>query len=144
MNKWNNKNKPKPNVYRPISANTLSIHYSKLVAKYIGHFCEKEDMEFNGWVGDLIGEVAYINDYHLDFNDIRKSVDFEMPKGMIIEWHDQSVEYALENDCSDFRINLTTYFKGIKYENLGSYKEIRDTIDKWLKEPVPEQYKKNI
>lgn len=38
---------------------------------YILRFCEKHDLNFEGWVGDRVGETAEIGDMFLDFSDIR-------------------------------------------------------------------------
>jgi len=97
----------------------LKANYEVTVQAYIDYFCKKEDLEFDGWIGATIGELAYINDYLLDFNDIRLSVDLDMPVGVIIEWNDSSIEYALDNDLSDYQINLHSYFNGMRYEHLN-------------------------
>lgn len=88
--------------------NTLKERFESICAEYIKLFCEKQEMEFYGWVGDTVGEVAYIKDYYLNFDDIRLDVDTNQPKGKILSWYDQEVEaHFLGKD----RINYLTYIK---------------------------------
>lgn len=62
---------------------------------YILRFCEKHDLNFEGWVGDRVGETAEIGDMFLDFSDIRYDIDTEQRVGKIERWWDYSYDLAM-------------------------------------------------
>ena len=62
---------------------------------YIMRFCEKHDLNFDGWVGDRVGGTAEIGDMLLDFSDIRFDVDTEQVVGKIEKWWDYSYGLAM-------------------------------------------------
>ena len=81
---------------------------------YTNLFAKKEEMEFDGWVGNSIGGRCYMNDIDFSFDDIRYSIDNDLPKGLIVEWHHWASDRAIEQKP---HINLNIYcrgFKGIK------------------------------
>jgi hypothetical protein len=62
---------------------------------YIMRFCEKHDLNFEGWVGDRVGGTAEIGDMLLDFSDIRYDIDTEQKVGTIEKWWDYSYGLAM-------------------------------------------------
>ena len=62
---------------------------------YIMRFCEKHDLNFEGWVGDRVGGTAEIGDMLLDFSDIRYDIDTEQKGGTIEKWWDYSYGLAM-------------------------------------------------
>jgi len=69
--------------------------YEKLCMDYILRFCEKHDLNFEGWVGDRVGETAEIGDMFLDFGDIRYDMDTEQKTDEIIKWWNYAFELAM-------------------------------------------------
>jgi hypothetical protein len=68
----------------------LKAGFEKAVEGYILAFCEKQDRTFDGWIGDLIGELADIGGYYvLNFDDIRFDVDNQVPAGLIFKWYEE-------------------------------------------------------
>ena len=65
----------------------LQRDYDSVCNKYISKFCKKQELEFEGWVGDLVGQIAYCGDFYYNFHDIVLDVNSEQPKGVIIDWY---------------------------------------------------------
>lgn len=92
--------------------------YNAIVGHYMAYFIQKQfDLEENQdvdyyWVADMIGTIVSVNDFFLNFDDIRYDIDSEQPKGLIFEWYDYMMEQHELNPTSN--INYTTYSKGIR------------------------------
>ena len=83
---------------------TIKEQYENAVNNYIVKFYEKQDMEFNGWVADEIGEIAEVNDFYFNFSDIKKDIDLKAKKGLIIDWYNECVD-------AETNINYRTWLK---------------------------------
>lgn len=73
----------------------LQDRFRSVCMDYIMRFCEKHDLNFEGWVADRVGETAEISDMLLDFSDIRFDVDTEQVVGKIETWWDYSYGLAM-------------------------------------------------
>ena len=60
--------------------------FNSICMEYVLRFCEKHDLNFEGWVGDRVGGTAEIGDMLLDFSDIRYDIDTEQKVGTIEKW----------------------------------------------------------
>ncbi len=69
--------------------------YGIICMEYVLRFCEKHNLNFEGWVGDRVGETAEIGDMYLDFSDIRYDIDSEQKVGTIEKWWDYSYDLAM-------------------------------------------------
>lgn len=85
-----------------IDLKELEAKYNAAVRKYIEEFEKKQDVYFEFWVADRVGEVACFGDYFFNFDDIRFDIDSEIPKGEIVSWFDLSLD-------GDFKVNYRTY-----------------------------------
>ena len=77
----------------------------------------------NGWVGDDVGGVAYVDDMCVGMNEIRYDVDNNRPVNEFIGWYDYTLRLsALELPRT---INYASYCKGapLPYTE-GEIKEI--------------------
>jgi len=86
----------------------LKENYETICNKYITIFCEKQEMDFNGWIGDIIGGIAICNDFYFNFDDIVLDINFDQPKGDIIDWYFDNLE------IQDKYINYYSYIKGLR------------------------------
>lgn len=94
----------------------LKKQYEKVCSDYIKAFSKKQDLEFQFWVADLIGEVACFGDvYFFDFTDIVYDINSEQPPEKIIDWLNDGL------DNPENRVNYYSYTKG--------FKRISDTTD---------------
>ena len=73
----------------------LQDRFRSVCMDYIMRFCEKHDLNFEGWVGDRVGETAEIGDMFLDFSDIRYDIDTEQKSGTIEKWWDYSYDLSM-------------------------------------------------
>jgi len=58
--------------------------------EYVIVFCNKHDVEFNGWIGKP-GEIADIDGIFIDFRDIRTDLETNQPVDIFLKWHDYAI-----------------------------------------------------
>jgi hypothetical protein len=91
----------------------LKKQYEDVVAKYILFFCEKQDLEFEFWVGNKIGETASFGDvFYINFNDIILDINTNQKKGLIIKWLYENI------DNIDKPINYNSYIMGLRHKDI--------------------------
>ena len=86
---------------------TLEKRYNAIVQEYIEQFCEKQDVVFDFWVADKVGDIACFGDVlFFNFSDIVFDINTKQPKGKIIDWLNYNLEYP------DEYINYVSYANG--------------------------------
>ena len=90
----------------------LHIQYEKVCNEYIKQFCQKQDMEFDIWISNIVGGTAFIGDYFFNFQDIVWDINSNQPKGCIINWYNDNLIDLTKS------INYYSYTKGLRVENL--------------------------
>jgi len=85
----------------------IKQRYENCVMQYVEKFCNKHDLDFDGWIGDYFGEVADMSDLFIDFYDIRYDIDYNIDKHLYKEWY----YYRLENNI---KVNYRSYLKGAR------------------------------
>lgn len=91
--------------------------YEDVVKIYVDEFSAKQELKFDFWVSDDVGGIAFLSDYSFNFSDIKYDIDNGCPKGLIISWYNDSVDYAMEDDANK-TINYHSYYKGLRYEHI--------------------------
>lgn len=84
---------------------SLKERYENIVETYVDHFSKKHDCEFEWWVADRVGEVANINGYYIQFDDLRLDIDEQVEKPKI--W--QYLDYT--GDADNPSVNFYNYLK---------------------------------
>lgn len=93
--------------------------YEAACMDYIDAFCKKQNLEFDGWVGDEIGQVAgFSSQYYFNLSDIIYDIDTEQLKGNILSWQDESINFNSQLSKPKI-INYKSYCIGLRYEDLG-------------------------
>lgn len=92
--------------------NELKKQYEFVCNEYATKFCNKQSMSFEGWVGDIIGGIAYCSDFYFNFQDIVWDVNSKQPKGAIIDWYYENLEIPEKS------INYFSYTKGLRVSEL--------------------------
>ena len=84
---------------------------------YIEEFEEKHGLEFDHAVGDdLLGVISFGNTMFFNMSDIIQDIDSQYDKGLIIQWHEDTVE-----NYPKF-INLSSYAMGLRYKTIKNKK----------------------
>ena len=77
--------------------NSLKQEYIDIVDKYLFAFIRKQNIKFDGWVGNDIGGVAqFIEQYYFDFDDIRMDID-NNDEGIIVNYKSYLMSKKLLN-----------------------------------------------
>ena len=86
------------------SNEALSSKFDFIVSQYVNAFVKKHFREDDDevmpqivmyWVGNRKDEVIFINDYYIDFRDIRTDIDRDAPLGAFFEWYEYNTEMTL-------------------------------------------------
>lgn len=95
-----------------ITSKVLIGRYDVICNKIVEEFCEKQGLEFDGWVGDNVGEVASFNTiYFFNMTDIILDLRENADKGEILKWQDENLE-------SENYINYYSFTKGLRCNQL--------------------------
>ena len=86
--------------------------YEEYCNKIVAEFCKKQELEFEGWAADNIGEIAYCNDFFFKFSDIVLDLNSNQAKGEIINWYYDNIENA------EKWINYHSYTKGLRVSDI--------------------------
>ena len=97
---------------RTIKLNELKKQYKFVCDEYVAKFCDKQEMDFEGWVGDKMGGIAYCNDFYFDFQDIVLDINSKQPKSAIVDWYYENL------DTPEKSINYFSYTKGLRVSEL--------------------------
>lgn len=70
----------------------LKENFEAACNAYLSAFCLRHEMDFEGWVGGRVGEIAEIGDHFIGMDEMRYDVDNEPPRIRIFEWLDYMQE----------------------------------------------------
>lgn len=95
--------------------------YYKACNELVKEFCKKQDMEFDGWVGDEVGRHASFESYWVfHCHDIVTDLQLKAPKRLIKEWTEAGCEHNEGKEYKDWQtINYKSYIKGLRYEQIN-------------------------
>lgn len=83
----------------------------KILKQYIRCFEKKHGLTFEFAVSnDLMGTISFGCVYYFSINDIIFDIENDLPKHLIVDWLDDS----LENEGN--YINLKSYSKGLRHQ----------------------------
>ena len=96
----------------------LKEQYEFCCNEYVRLFSEKQDISFDYWIADEVGGIAvFIDQYFFNLSDIILDIETGQPKGLILKFQDDSVDYTCENK-NNKPINYKAYTMGLRYEHL--------------------------
>jgi hypothetical protein len=96
----------------------LKKQYEFACNEYVQKFANKQQIEFDGWVGGEIGGLAiFSHDYFFNISEIILDINSKQPKGLILQWQNDGVEYNFPTDKKK-NINYKSYTMGLRYEQL--------------------------
>ncbi len=88
----------------------LEKDYNKAVTRYVDEFSKKNDVDFDCWIADNVGEIACIGDYYIDFINIKTDIDCFTKPGSLFEYLDKELDFHLEKDKESFVNYLVKVF----------------------------------
>jgi len=88
----------------------IKKQYQKVCEAYVEAFCNKQDLLFDGWIGNDVGTIALISDFYFDFDDIRTDIDTNQPAELITEWYYRNLD-------NQKYINYKSYIAGFRDYN---------------------------
>ena len=89
--------------------------YEKACNDLIILFSEKQDLEFDGWMGDEVGGIAgFATQYFFNLSDIIHDLKTNQKKGLILDWQIEDVDFNLFNE-NPKRINYKSYAMGLRF-----------------------------
>jgi hypothetical protein len=101
-----------------LSLEKLKTHYENVCNEYIRRFCEKQEIDFDGWVSDEVGGIAsFVCQYFFTIDDIVLDLYTNQPVGLILDWQSDGVDYNMFNETPQ-SINYKSYTMGLRYEDL--------------------------
>jgi hypothetical protein len=101
---------------KTIKLKELNRQYEFVCNELVQKFSNKQDIEFDGWVGDEIGGTAtFISQYFFDLSDIILDLKTKQPKGMILDWQDEYVEFNTSSEEQKY-INYKSYIMGLRFK----------------------------
>jgi len=88
--------------------NNLKKQYESICEKYINLFANKQNLNKDGWVDYVGGIYGFDTIYFISFDDIRIDIETNQPKGLIINWYQETLH-------NKDKMNYYTYTKGLRY-----------------------------
>jgi hypothetical protein len=81
-------------------------------------FCRKQGLEFCFWVSDKPGDIACVSDqYFFGVAEMLHDLNTNQPKGLILSWQEDSVEFNSEKEVSERSfISYECYTTGSRYK----------------------------
>lgn len=70
--------------------------YENICNKIVNEFCKKQNLTFNYWIADEIGQIFEASDHFFDTRDVIFDMKTNQKKGLILKWHDKCVECHFE------------------------------------------------
>jgi hypothetical protein len=91
-----------------IKLNELKKQYEFVCNEYVKQFCKKQEMDFEGWIADIVGSVACCGDFCFSFQDIVWDMNSNQPKGAIVDWYYSNLKIPGKS------INYYSYTQGFR------------------------------
>lgn len=103
---------------KTIGLKELNRQHEFVCNEWVQKFCNKQGIEFDGWVSDEIGGIALFNcQYSFSLSDIILDIKTKQPRGRILDWQNEGVEFNMSNKDHQ-HMNYKSYTMGLRYEQL--------------------------
>lgn len=110
----------------------LREELEEILKSYIRKFEAKHDVEMQYAVDDDITGVLDFGDvYFFNTTDVVYDIDHDLPKGLILQWAKDSVDDS--KNPTRQTINLQSYAKGLRFEDLQKNERLIDYKQKVLR-----------
>lgn len=100
----------------PAQLHKLNHDYQHSCKSIVDAFCEKQDIPFDDWQGN-IGEVACFQDHYVfHLSDVLLDLNKQTPKGLILEYYEETIHYLQYLEGK--QINYASYIMGARYDKI--------------------------
>jgi hypothetical protein len=104
----------------PQTFKSLKKQYEKVCNEIVKMFCEKQDVDFDFWIGDQVGECAsFINEYSFTMAEIILDLESKQPIGFIFEWQRADIDFNMFRK-EPFHVNYASYIKGLRFKEIDN------------------------
>lgn len=98
---------------KPLKLNQLRNKYESACCEYAERFAEKQGLEFDYWVSDIVGGVAAFGDYFFTIDNIVFDINSRQPVGLILQWQGDTLANQDKQP-----VNYYSYAKGLRYDDI--------------------------
>ena len=108
----------------------LAEQFGQVCNAYIEAFCHKHldcdtsDCEIF-WVHDEVGGILVLNDYFINFLDLKYDIDKDVEKDKFFAWYDYSLRVK---EAVDYDINYQSYLMGYRVSNLDRIEALKKEV----------------
>ena len=103
---------------KTINLKELNKRYEFVCNEWVEKFCNKQHIDFDGWVGDEIGGIcSFACQYFFNLSDIILDLNTKQPKGFILAWQSEDVDFNLFKKNRQ-HINYKSYTMGLRHNQL--------------------------
>ena len=118
---------------RELTNDQLRKELEETLMAYIRLFEEKHDVDLQYIVNDdIMGILDFGDAYFFHIADVVYDIDHDLPKGLILQWAKDSIDDS--KNPTRQTINLHSYAKGLRYEDLKENKRCNSKRQKKKKE----------
>lgn len=103
---------------KTVKLQELNRQYNLVYNEWVQKFCNKQQIDFDGWVSDEVGGIAsFACQYFFTLSDIILDLNTKQPKGNILNWQIEDVDFNMFNEKQQ-HINYKSYTMGLRHEQL--------------------------
>ena len=105
---------------KTIKLQQLNKQYEFVCNEWVQKFCNKQDIEFDGWVGEEVGGIAsFCCQYFFNLSEIIFDLKTKQPKHLILTWQSDEVDFNMDKDSENQKyITYPNYTMGLRHEQL--------------------------
>lgn len=110
----------------------LREELEEILKSYIRLFEEKHDLDLQYIVNDdIMGVLDFGDMYVFNMTDVVYDIDHDLPKGLILQWAEDGIDDS--KNPTRQTINLHSYAKGLRFEDLQKNERLIDYKQKALR-----------
>ena len=110
---------------------------------YVHQFETKHSIEFDGWVGNEVGELASFNEMFVNFRDLKFDIDSNLPEQIFAEWYYDCLDKGVVKPLKQYYIELQIASqRKLSQKDKDKYLSLANAIQKYLIKVLKEDFAK--
>ena len=123
--------------------NDIKKLYESGCLAYVFQFETKHSIEFDGWVGNEVGELASFNEMFVNFRDLKFDIDSNLPEHIFAEWYYDCLDKGVAKPLKQYYIELQIASqRKLSQEDKDKYLSLANAIQKYLIKVLKEDFEK--